>query len=214
MIVQITRKTWRIVGIILLISAAGLIYMFPQILDPIFSREEEEDTAEKAITDPVMDEETEVETSEPVEAILCAVHVSGAVQDPDRVWFLQEGSRVSDAIQAAGGALDTADVSRLNLAQLLTDGMKIYVPFQGEEDKEDSVWIEESDTQTSGEVRININTAGKEALMELPGIGAAYAERIIQYRAENGPFSSIEEITNVKGIGEKTFEKFKDRICI
>ena len=214
MIVQITRKTWRIVGIILLISAAGLIYMFPQILDPIFSREEEEDTAEKAITDPVMDEETEVETSELVEAILCAVHVSGAVQDPDRVWFLQEGSRVSDAIQAAGGALDTADVSRLNLAQLLTDGMKIYVPFQGEEDKEDSVWIEESDTQTSGEVRININTAGKEALMELPGIGAAYAERIIQYRAENGPFSSIEEITNVKGIGEKTFEKFKDRICI
>ena len=216
MIIQITRKTWRILGIILAIAVAGIIYMFPKILDPIFSRGEEtqEETVNEEVSDIVKGvHESTAEASESSEADVCAVHVSGAVMDPDRVWFLPEGSRVSDAIQTAGGALETADLSRLNLAQLLIDGQKVYVPFQGEE-ADDRIWAEEQETQGSYDMMININTAGKEALMELPGIGNAYAERIIQYRTENGPFSSIEEITNVKGIGEKTFEKFKDRICI
>lgn len=215
MIIQITRKTWRVAGIITAVALAGLIYLHPQVLDPIFSKKE-------AVEDPVAPEE---ETSEPLERIheetsveeeestLYAVHVSGAVKNPDQIWYLPAGSRVGDAVEAAGGATKKADLARLNLAERVYDGQKIYVPRKGEYSETAASSAAEAPGQT-GPKLININTAGREELMELSGIGGVYADRILQYRKDHGPFSSIEEICNVQGIGEKTFEKFKDQICV
>ena len=211
MIIQITRKTWRIAGIILAIAAAGILYLFPQLLDPVFSKKEDASSEEVLMeaAEPVRAadaEESEVSVSD-----VCAVHVSGAVRHPDQVWYLPEGSRVSDAVEAAGGAVKKADLSQLNLAQPVTDGMKIYVPEKGEIIEHDTAIKEEMPEQNT---LVNINTAGIEELTDLSGIGNVYAERILKYRAENGPFASIEDIMNVKGIGEKTFAKIKDSICV
>lgn len=135
------------------------------------------------------------------------VDVDGAVKNPG-VYELTQGDRVNDAIDKAGGLSEDAYTRNLNKARLLEDGEKIYIPDKSEQ-------FVENNTVTlynTGEDNlININTATKEQLMALNGIGEAYAERIIEYRKKS-KFSSIEEIKNVKGIGEKTFDKIKDSI--
>lgn len=159
------------------------------------------------------------------------VHVSGAVKDPDKVWMLPEGSRIADAIEAAGGVLKNADLSLLNLADHLMDGEKIYVPFQGEEaeSRELITWPEEkrqpegagnevdNDTPSPSDETshlTNINSADKIELTELPGIGESIAGRIIEYRNTYGPFKTIEEIMNVSGIGENKFAQIEDLITV
>lgn len=138
------------------------------------------------------------------------VHVSGAVRNPDAVYYLKEGDRVADAVEAAGGALDTADLSRLNLAGYVQDGQKIYVPEYGE-----TSWESENTGAENQETPLtNINLATKIELLELPGIGETYAQRIIDYREAYGPFERIEDIMNVKGIGESKFEDLKNRITV
>jgi competence protein ComEA len=144
------------------------------------------------------------------------VYVSGAVTRPD-VYFLAPGSIVKDAIQAAGGVVGDADLIRINLAQELQDQQQIYVPCVGEAEAPPPVTGGEPTPSSraggsGGEV--NINTANIEELDSLPGIGPAFAQRIIEYREANGPFKSIEDITLVSGIGNATFEKIKDRITI
>ena len=117
-------------------------------------------------------------------------------------------SRLFQAIEAAGGLLENADERSVNQAQILTDGQEIIVYELGEE-------IPSSDnavSDTSGNGKININTADKDALMELPGIGESRADEIINYRNEHGRFDSIEDIMNISGIKEKMFEKIKDYI--
>lgn len=144
------------------------------------------------------------------------VYVTGAVKDPD-VYRLPPGSIVKDAIQAAGGPTDDADLMRINLAQELLDQQQLYVPRIGEVDAPPPVTGGEP-TPPSDKVapggRVNINTASAEELDTLPGIGPAFAQRIIDYREANGPFKSIEEITLVSGIGDATYEKIKDRITV
>ncbi|MBR2263199.1 MAG: helix-hairpin-helix domain-containing protein [Firmicutes bacterium] len=211
MIIQITRKTWRVIGIILVIAIAGILYLFPQLLDPVFSKKNDTSSEEVLMETSESVRAVEAEESAPSEPAACAVHVSGAVRHPDQVWYLPEGSRVGDAVEAAGGAAKKADLSRLNLAQSVSDGMKIYVPEKGEIIEDDTSVKEEMLEQNT---LVNINTAGVEELTDLSGIGNVYAERILKYRAENGPFASIEDIMNVKGIGEKTFAKIKDSICV
>jgi len=127
-----------------------------------------------------------------------SVHVAGAVRTPG-VYTLSDGNRVQDAIAAAGGATAEAEIHRLNLAALLSDGQKIYVPTH--DIKEDS---------ESG--LVNINTAGQKELETLPHIGPARAQKIIEYRELHGPFSSLEEITKVDTIGPKIFDSIKDLI--
>ena len=142
---------------------------------------------------------------------MIGIHVTGAVAWPDHVYTLPEGSRVADAIEAAGGALEEADLSRLNLAAYLKDGQRIRIPFQGEADQaEDS--MDETDPDTQTKHLTNINSATKIELMELPGIGETTAMKIIAYREEHGPFSSIEELMNVSGIGESKFAAIKELI--
>jgi competence protein ComEA len=135
------------------------------------------------------------------------VYVSGAVHQPD-VYPLLPDSIVKDAILAAGGATDDADLDRINLALPVADGQHVYVPRLGEEDPP----VQPPSDQRAGEGKININTADVAALDSLPGIGPALAQRIIDYRQEHGPFARLEDIMEVSGIGPGTFEKLRDLI--
>ena len=139
------------------------------------------------------------------------VDVQGAVNKPG-VYVLHGKSRLYEAIDMAEGLTLEADISRINQAQLLQDGEKIYVPKVNEEFTADII----TDQCSGGikDTKININTATSEELETITGIGPSTAEKIIDYRKNHGGFLSIEDLMNVKGIGEKTFEKFKDKITI
>ena len=131
------------------------------------------------------------------------VDIDGAVINPG-VYELIEGSRVNDAINQAGGLKEKAITQNLNKARKLVDGEKIYIYIEGEM---------EIITSDDNDVLININTASADVLMSLPGIGEVYAKRIVEYR-NTKKFSSIEEIKNIQGIGDKTFEKLKELITV
>lgn len=135
------------------------------------------------------------------------VYVSGAVQFPD-VYTLPADSIVKDALRAAGGPTENADLDRINLASPVSDGQHVYVPSQGEENPAS---YPPSSRSGAGQ-RININTADFNALDSLPGIGPVIAQRILDYRQSHGPFSRPEEIMDVPGIGQATFEKIQDLI--
>jgi len=146
------------------------------------------------------------------------VHVSGAVSQPG-VFELEQGSRVQDAIQAAGGILPDADAQALNLAAPLGDGVLVHVPLKSEEQPSMmSPGISApSPTGNPGSTPgglININTASQSELESLPGIGPVLAQRIIEYRQSHGAFSSTEAIIDVSGIGPGIFEKIKALITV
>jgi competence protein ComEA len=135
------------------------------------------------------------------------VYVSGAVSHPD-VYTLPPDSIVKDAMVAAGGPTEDADLDRINLASPVSDGQHVYVPRLGEVDPP----VQPPSDQSAPGSQININTADLAALDTLPGIGPVIAQRILDYRQANGPFDRIEDIMDVPGIGEGTFEKIRDLI--
>ena len=135
------------------------------------------------------------------------VDVKGAVKHPG-VFETTKDKRVKDLIEEAGGLLDDADTSTLNLSQKVKDQMVIYVLKHGEKPKQ----ISDGSSSTSNGDVININTANKEQLMKISGVGKTKAEAIISFREKNGDFKKKEDITKVKGIGKATFEKIKDKI--
>ena len=137
------------------------------------------------------------------------VHISGEVHRPGLV-ELMEGSRLIDAVELAGGLKNDADMDRINLAKKLLDEEKIYIPKIGEEDIPIGVF---SESTAEDSQKVNLNTATKEQLMTLPGIGEVLASRIIDYREKN-PFKSIADIKNVSGIGDKKFEGIEDLIIV
>lgn len=142
------------------------------------------------------------------------VHIAGEVKNPG-VYKLEDGARVIDVINLAGGPLPSADLDKVNLADFLRDGSKIYIPPKLENSESELKSQAISSTRkinTSKSDKININTASKEELESLPGIGSTLAQRIIEYREENGLFSSAEDLLRVKGIGEKKLERIKDQI--
>lgn len=146
------------------------------------------------------------------EALIC-VHVSGCVKSPG-VYELAEGRRVADAIEKAGGALDDANLDSINLARVPQDGEQIHVPSR-EAAGQVGATGGASAASPSGEAGpININTATVEELTKLDGVGEATAEKIVAERTKNGPFSSVEDIKRVSGIGDKKFEALKDDICV
>ncbi len=148
------------------------------------------------------------------------VHVCGAVKAPG-VYQTEVASRVTDVINMAGGMLETAADDYLNLASVLNDGMKIYVPFADEIEAMElqgnlttrSI-LSINSQETVDDSLVNINTADKNLLMTLAGIGEAKASAIINYREQNGAFSKLEDIMLVPGIKEAAFSKIKNRICI
>lgn len=162
---------------------------------------------------------------------LVYIHVCGLVCTPG-VYGLPAGSRVYEAIEAAGGFSEAAVPDYLNLAQVLEDGMKIQVPDRDQAEEWKARGLTQSGismgggtagVQTSGrtgsgeggsKARVNLNTATREELMTLRGIGASRADDIIHYRQEFGGFKSIEDIMNVSGIKDAAFEKIKDSITV
>ena len=136
------------------------------------------------------------------------VDIKGAVKNPG-VFETTKDKRIKDLIDVAGGLLDDADTSTLNLSQKVKDQMVIYVLKHGEKPKQMS---EIGTTSSSSGDVINMNTANKEQLMKISGVGKTKAEAIIEHREKNGDFKKKEDITKVRGIGKATFEKIKDKI--
>jgi competence protein ComEA len=184
-------ERWRvpIVGALccLLVSAGMVIYVRRPVAQPI------------EIVEP-----SPAPTASPVQI---AVYVTGAVQNPG-VYYLPGESRVQDALEAAGGPTADADLDRVNLAQRVHDEDQVYFPEVGEEG------VPASSTGGSTEGLIDINTASAGELEELPGIGPTLAESIIDYRESHGPFGSIEEIMDVRGIGQGVFDDIRDLITV
>lgn len=158
------------------------------------------------------EEENIEETEEKIK-----VHIAGSVVTEGMV-ELEEGARVADAIEEAGGTTADANMNQINLAYKLQDGQKIYIPNQNEEEYQITTnmeGIQSANGTTSNETDvININTATQTELELLPGIGPSTATKIIDYREENGKFENIEEIKNVPGIGEAKYENIKNKITV
>ena len=141
------------------------------------------------------------------------VHVCGEVNNPG-VYELDDSSRVVDAIRSAGGLTKDADSVSVNQAKTLKDSEQVYIPKQGENTKH----VENNATENEGDIdeggKININSATKEELMSLPGIGEAKACKIIDYRESEGSFSKIEDIMKITGIKEGLFKKISEYIIV
>lgn len=153
-------------------------------------------------------QDSTTETATPAEIY---VQICGAVRTPG-VYKVESGLRIFQVIELAGGITEQADINAINMARPVTDEMNIYIPSMGE-----SAIEEDSDSEFSAnpeDARININTASKEELMTLTGIGEAKAEAIISYREESGGFTDITQIMNISGIKEAAFNKIKDDITI
>ena len=164
------------------------------------------------ITEDALSEPESASKEEPEEVFeeLC-VHVCGAVKVPG-VYRLPAGSRLYEAIQLAGGMTEEASEEALNQAALVEDGQQIYIPTKEEVSSPGNGLAGQSPEADDG--KININTADKEQLMTLTGIGDAKAELIIQYREEHGGFQSIEELMEIDGIKEGVFQKISGQIKI
>jgi len=142
------------------------------------------------------------------------VHVGGAVQRPG-LYRLSDGARVDDAVQAAGGVLEDADLDALNLAARVKDGDKVLVPSRSGT-AEGSPGGPQNGSGGGGAQGglVNLNTATIADLETLPGIGPAIAQRIIDFRSSNGGFRKVEDLLEVSGIGPKTFEKLRDHVTV
>lgn len=143
------------------------------------------------------------------EAVL-VIDVAGAVSDPG-VYTVDEGSRVMDAVDAAGGFEDDAATSGVNLARRLQDGEQVYIPTENEAA---SPAPGSSSPSPAGSSLVNINTADEAALCELPGIGEVTARRIVEDREANGPFSSVDDLTRVNGVGPAKLEALRDSATV
>lgn len=186
----------------------------------------------KHTSDADIDNGSEAVSDKEMQQAMIYVDVCGAVANPG-VFQLAAGSRVFQAIEAAGGYLPEAALTCVNRAGVLTDGQQLYILTQEEMERQGLDPVEmakASDGQMNGSAgtgqntgmtaqvqqdnRININTADEAQLITLTGIGATRAQAIIAYREENGPFAAIEDIMNVQGIKEGTFAKIKDEIVV
>ena len=156
---------------------------------------------------------TEVSTEVDSQRNVIYVYVCGQIQKPG-VYTLPEGSRIYDLFALAGGFTKEAATDYWNQARLLKDGEMFYVPTREEAEGRQLEGGRTGNAQTDDTGKVNINTASKEELMSLPGIGEAKAAAIITYREKNGLFSSIEELKQVEGIKEGVFSKMKDYIEI
>ena len=204
-------------ALILFICFLAIQFLLPYLNKDSFILEEDESALESADGQASQDganegsENTESPTTESL-----VVFVSGAIQD-EGVYSLPEGSRVQDAVSAAGGFADDASTDALNLARILQDGEQIRIPTEAESDQ-DAYPDLESTAETSaaqeGDQLVNINNASAQELESLPGVGEVTAQKIVDDRQAQGPFSSKEDLKRVSGIGDKKYEALADLICV
>lgn len=141
------------------------------------------------------------------------IHVAGAVKQPGLV-YLDASARVHDAIQAAGGGVDTANLSQINLAAHLKDGMRIYIPQEGENASASTSPQSPSGESSAQETVVEINSADVAALTAIPGIGEKTAQKIVDERTAHGKFSGLEDLRRVAGIGDKKLESIRPYVTI
>lgn len=187
-----------LIGIVVVIGAIKLI-------DICYQNNNEEITIQNVLTTEDEPEKIENETIK--------VYVTGEVKNQG-VIELEQGSRIVDAIEKAGGQTEEANLKNVNLAYELEDGQKIYIPNKSEENTNEitddgitGIDSKENDT-------IDINKADEKELQELNGIGESLASSIIKYREDNGKFKNIEDLKNVPGIGESKFSNIKEKIKV
>jgi competence protein ComEA len=199
---------------ILMIAAVGVMLFLLYLLNFSDSKQEEGNFTSMGIEDEVP-ETVEGEALEPLpseqENASVYVDVKGEVEAPG-LYEVRKGERLKFVIDRAGGFTPQADSNIINLAIKVTDEMLIYVPKIGE--AEAAFPVIQGSQGSSEETKINLNEATKEEFESLPGIGPAKAGTFIQYREENGPFNKIEDIKNISGVGDKTFEKLKEFIFV
>lgn len=201
--------TWRKYGVIGIVIIAVSSFILLQI----FPKKEEETSFIGDQQDNVFAQNEKEMTVEAEEPLILLVDIKGAIKHPG-LYKINEGDRIQDVIDLAGGLKDDADENQVNLAQRLQDEMVIYIPTIGEEIEHIQPNISSTNTQNAQDGKVAINHATAEEIQTLNGIGPKKAETIIAYREENGPFHTIEDLLNVSGIGEKTLENIRDQITV
>lgn len=198
------RKWIKVLLVLLAVVTAGVIFSCS-------ANKPSEDGSHAVITEDETEtalQEDETGTQETTEGI--CVHVCGSVAVPG-VYYLSVGSRVHEAVEKAGGLKEDAAAEYINLAGIITDGEQIYIPSQ--KDIESGTY-EGKAASDADDGLVNINTASEEELMTLPGIGQTKAKAIIEYREASGGFSAKEDLMNVSGIAESSYEKIKDYVKV
>lgn len=200
-------KKYKSIGII---TIAVIIFIFLLASYVISGRDKlnKNNNEEIFVDTKATEDNQEIQLNDKKEDIV--VEIKGEIKLPN-IYQLKQDSIINDLIEKAGGLTELADTSKINRAEKLTDHQCIVIP-----NKNDSQPAKISAPQSTGSQSklININTAAESELDSLPGIGPSRAKDIIKYRETNGGFKSIEEIKNIKGIGQSSFEKLKDLITI
>lgn len=214
---QILNKKNVIFISIIIVCIIGVYYFF------IREKEYIEDDSNIILSNVVEKETKEDETIEEKNKIV--VYIAGAIKN-EGIYELEENSRIANIIEKAGGLTNDANINNINLAYILQDGMKVYIPKNNDKNEmndDTNTYVskgnEESkiDKSTSVETKnskININTATQTELETLPGIGPSTAANIINYRKENGKFNNIEDLKKVSGIGDSKYNKIKEMIKV
>ena len=196
---KINKKIIIVIILVAVLMIGYFIYSSAKNEDNFIIKDDFEEVTENSTKEVKQEEKTII------------VHIDGCVVNPGIV-KIEEGARIFEAVEKAGGLTSEADTSKINLALIVEDGIKIHIPSytenKGDENMENN--IENNNTNE----KININTASQQELDTLPGIGDSTAQKIINYRKENGKFNNIEDIKNVKGIGQSKYDEIKDLITL
>lgn len=217
---KLNKKT--IIISIIIIFIIGIYYLFIRENDYL-----ESSSSVNILNTNEENEETENKISDIKDKEKIIIYVAGAVKN-EGIYKLDENSRIADCIEKAGGLTEDANIKDINLAYVLEDGMKVYIPNNSDSNEvkdETGTYVSKengnkdtnanSSKNTSTQSnKININTATQTELETLPGIGPSTATKIINYRKENGKFNNIEDIKKVSGIGDSKYEQIKDLIKI
>ena len=210
-----------LIVIVAIVAISSYYFIFDRKEEWLNNQEQNLEIKEEIKTNDQIENNSNEQQLEKNENII--VHVSGAV-NKEGIVELKNNSRIIDAIDKAGGLKDEADITNINLAYIIEDGMKIHIPSK--EEKESTIIVEsnidsgtveqstEIKSNNNKKLKININTATKTDLETLPGIGESTALKIIEYRKEKGKFKLIEDIKQVNGIGENKFNKIKELITV
>ena len=208
------RRLLKVLLVLLAVVVAGVVFSCSANTQPAADEEQaviKDETADDAddTDETSSSEEAETESESQTTGAIC-VHVCGSVATPG-VYYLNEGARVHEAVEMAGGLTENAASEYINLAGIITDGEQIYIPDKGEIE---AGTYESKSIQSTDDGLVNINTASEEELMTLPGVGQTKAKAIIEYRDSSGGFAAKEDIMNVSGIAESSYEKIKDYIKV